>query len=119
LEIYMAPIDMFKKSIRESLYGQVSEKIDPKVNELAGALIAAGPQKTGEAISKMDPGVFAEFCSKIDADGILKVTQQFATTAPAAAPAATPDAGAAPAAPGAAAPATPAAPPAEPKLAGL
>jgi hypothetical protein len=113
----MSASDHFKKAILESLYGQVAEKLDPKVNELAGSLIAAGPQKTGEAISKMDPATFAEFCKKIDADGILKITQQFANTPP------TPDATAAPATPDATAPvapdaAAPAAPP-EQKLAGL
>lgn len=81
----MSNIDSFKKQIRESLsiplgLGQsMREKLDPHVDELAGSLIAAGPQKCAEAIGKMDPATFAEFAKKIDADGILMVTKQFAT----------------------------------------
>jgi hypothetical protein len=107
----MENIEEFKKRIRESIVGGMShtyggvgtvqEKTDVKVDQLAGAVIAAGPQKAGDAIAKMDPNSFAEFAKKIDAAGLAMLTQQFANgvgTAPAADPAAGADPNAAPAA---------------------
>lgn len=94
-------IEEFKKQIVESLNLPLGmeEKLDPHVDELAGSLIAAGPQKCGEAISKMDPASFTEFAKKIDAQGILMITKQFAAGGapapanPAVAGAPAPDAG--------------------------
>lgn len=88
-------IEEYKKHIQETLrgaaFGSVTEKLDPHVDELAGSLIAAGPQKTADAVGKMDPATFTEFCKKIDAQGILMITKQFAASG-AAAPVATPGA---------------------------
>lgn len=74
--------DDFKKALRESLLSgfAVKEKLEPHVDELAGSLIAAGPQKVADAISKMDEMTFAEFAKKIDGKGILMVTKQFSNT---------------------------------------
>jgi hypothetical protein len=82
--------DDYKKMIKESILegmisfngGGITEKLDPHVDELAGAMIAAGPQKVADVISKMDQAVFAEFCNKIDAQGILLITKQFSNTQP-------------------------------------
>jgi hypothetical protein len=87
----MSNIESYKKSIKESIYNGftmqgMKEKLDPHVDELAGSIIAAGPQKVGDAISKMDPATFAEFCKKIDAQGILMVTKQFSASAAPTAP---------------------------------
>jgi len=111
----MENIEEFKKRIRESIVGGMSqtygvgavhEKTDVKVDQLAGAVIGTGAQKTGDAIAKMDPNTFAEFAKKIDAAGLAMLTGQFATATPAADPAADPaaaatDPGAAPADPAA------------------
>ena len=131
----MSDIEDFKKRIRESIIGgmaqtyggagAVREKTDVKVDQLAGAVQMAGPQKVGDAIAKMDPNTFNEFATKIDAAGLATLTGLFAQTAGAAAPT-DPAAGADPAAPpadpaaagGAPAPAAPAAP-AEPELTDL
>ena len=93
----MKNLEAYKKQIRESIINGMSdfgmrEKLDPHVDELAGSIIAAGPQKVADAISKMDPATFTEFAKKIDAKGILMITKQFAagTTATPT----TPDAGA-------------------------
>jgi hypothetical protein len=106
-------LDAFKKKIVESLNAPLgmAEKLDPHVDELAGSLIAAGPQKCAEAIGKMDPATFTEFCKKIDAQGILMITKQFAAGAAPAAPAA----GGAPAPEGGAGAAPAAAPVAPPQ----
>jgi hypothetical protein len=108
-------MDAYKKQIRESIlggassYGRVHEGQDTHVADLAGSLIAAGPQKVGEVISKMDPNQFALLANKIDAEGLKMITRGFSTGAAPAAPAdpnATPapaptDPNAAPAAPAA------------------
>jgi hypothetical protein len=104
-------IDEFRAAVRESLYGpatdatplvqmgstgSVTEKLDPHVDELAGSLIAAGPQKTADAIGKMDPATFTEFAKKIDAKGILMITKQFTAGGGEEAPGAPEQAAAAP-----------------------
>jgi hypothetical protein len=123
----MSDIDDFKKRIRESIIGgmtqtyggvgAVHEKTDVKVDQLAGAVQMAGPQKVGDAIAKMDPATFNEFATKIDAAGLATLTGLFAQTASAAAPAADPSAGQPATAP--AAPVTAPAAPAEPELTDL
>jgi hypothetical protein len=124
----MENIEEFKKRIRESIVGgmsqtfggvgSVQEKTDVKVDQLAGAVIAAGPQKAGDAIAKMDPNAFAEFAKKIDAAGLAMLTQQFANGAGGAAPAADPAAPPADLAAAGGAPA-PVAAPTEPELTDL
>ena len=80
----MTDIDAYKKYLKESIFSGmnaalgIKEKLDPHVDELAGSIIAAGPQKVADAISKMDPATFTEFAKKIDAKGILMITKQFA-----------------------------------------
>ena len=101
----MKNLEAYKKQIRESIINGMSdfgmrEKLDPHVDELAGSIIAAGPQKVADAISKMDPATFTEFAKKIDAKGILMITKQFAagsTAAPTTAPTGPAAAGTAPA----------------------
>lgn len=125
----MENMEEFRKRIRESIVGgmaqtygneagAVREKTDIKVDQLAGSIIAAGPQKTADAIAKMDPNVFRDFATKIDAAGLAILTQQFANGAGDVAtdPAADPAAGADPNASADPMAGAPAAAPTEPDL---
>jgi len=79
----MTDITVYKKQLKESITNGIaaglgiSEKTDTPVGAKAGMMIAAGPAKVGDAITKMDDATFQIFAQKIDSAGIDMVMKTF------------------------------------------